>query len=168
MAIRYRVTLTQAERSHLLSMTKDGKTPSKRFLNARALLLCDASKGGLHWTVGKVAEALGVTPRKIEHLKKRFVEDGLETAIGRKKRETPPIEVRYDGAFDARLVKLACSEAPKGHSRWSVRLLSEKVVELEIAPNCSPMSVCRSLKKTGFSLTGANTGKSLRSKVHAL
>lgn len=168
MAIRYRVTLTREERSRLQEMTRDGKTPSKKFLNARALLLCDSSEGGLHWTVGKVAEALGVTSRTIEHLKKRFVEDGLEVAIGRKKREVPPIEVRYDGAFDARLVKLACSETPKGYSRWSVRLLSEKVVELKIAPSCSPMAVCRSLKKTGFSLTGANTGKSRRSITHAL
>lgn len=165
MAIRYRVTLTEAERSELECMTKDGKTPVKRFLNARALLLCNGSEGGSQWAVGKVAEALGVTSRTVEHLKERFVEDGLEVAIGRKQRETPPVEARYDGAFDARLVQLACSEAPQGHSRWTVRLLSEKVVELKIAPTCSPMAVCRSLKKTNFSLTAANTGKFRRNKM---
>lgn len=168
MAIRYRVTLTEEERSELHRMTKDGKTPAKRFLNARSLLLCDASEGGPQWAVVKVAEALGITSRTVEHLKKRFVEDGLEVAIGRKERETPPVETRYDGAFDARLLQLACSEAPKGYSRWTVRLLSEKVVELHIAPMCSPMAVCRSLKKTNFSLTGANTGKFHRSKAQVL
>jgi len=165
MAVRYRVTMTDKERSELQRITKDGKTPSKRFLNARAILLCDAGKDAPQWAVGDIAEALGVTSRTIEHLKKRFVEDGLEVAIGRKVRETPPVETRYDGAFDARLLQLACSEAPKGHRRWTVRLLSEKVVELRIAPTCSPMAVCRSLKKTDFSLTAASTGKFRRSKV---
>ena len=169
MAIRYRVTLTKEERSELECMTKDGKTPAKRFLNARALLLCDASEGGgLQWAVGEVAEALGVTSRTIEHLKKRFVEDGLAVAIGRKQRETPPVATRYDGAFEARLVQLACSEAPQGRRRWTVRLLSEKVVELKIAPTCSPMAVYRSLKKTNFSLTEANTGKFRRSRMPVL
>lgn len=165
MTKRYRVTLTEEERVLLGKMTKDGKTSSKRFLNARALLLCDASEGTPHWRVADVAEALGVTSRTIEHLKKRFVEDGLEVAIGRKAREKPPIEVRYDGAFDARLTKLACSEAPPGHARWTVRLLSEKIVELNIAPTCSPMAVCRSLKKTNFNLTGASTGKFRQTKT---
>lgn len=167
MAVRYRVTLTEEERSDLERMTKDGKTPAKRFLNARALLLCDSSEGATPWAVGKIAEALGVTPRTIEHLKKRFVEDGLEVAIGRKQREIPPVEVRYDGAFDARLLQLACSKAPRGHSRWTVRLLSEKVVELNIAPTCSSMAVCRSLKKTNCSLIAANTGKSRQNKAGA-
>lgn len=168
MAVRYRVTLTDEERERLTKITKNGKTPAKRFLNARALLLCDASEGSTSWKVSDVAEALGVTSRTIEHLKKRFVEDGLEVAIGRKKREKPPVEVRYDGAFDARLVQLACSEPPRGYDRWTVRLLSEKVVELNIAPTCSPMAVCRSLKKTNFSLTGVNTGRSRRTKTQVL
>lgn len=168
MAVRYHVTLTDEECIELQRLTKDGKTPAKRFLNARALLLCNESEGGPHWTVGKVAEALGVTSRTIEHLKKQFVEDSLEVAIGRKTREKPPVEIRYDGAFEAHLIKLACSEAPEGHSRWTVRLLSEKVVELKIAPTCSPMAVCRALKKTNFNLTEANTGKSHLTKMPTL
>lgn len=166
MAKRYRVTLTEEERVMLQKITRDGKTNSKRFLNARALLLCNTSEEGAPgWRVADVAEALGVTARTIEHLKKRFVEDGLEVAIGRKQREKPPIEARYDGAFDARLVQLACSKAPPGHDRWTVRLLAQKVVELNIAPTCSAMAVCRSLKKTNFSLTAASTGKYRRTKM---
>jgi transposase len=165
MAVRYRVTLTDAEQVELKRMTKDGKTPSKKFLNARALLLCDASEGGLHWTVSDVAQALGVTTRTIEHLKERFVEYGLDAALERKERESPPVAIKYDGAFDARLTQLACSKAPDGYVRWTVRLLAEKVVELGIAPTCSPMTVCRSLKKTNFNLTGANTGKFHQTKA---
>ena len=168
MAKRYRVTLTKEERLTLKKITKDGKTPSKRFLNARALLLCDTSEEAPHWLVADIAEALGVTSRTIEHLKKRFVEEGLEVAIGRKTREKPPIETQYDGAFDARLTQLACSEAPPGHARWTARLLSEKIVELKIAPTCSPMAVCRALKKTNFNLIGASTGKFRRTKTPAL
>ena len=165
MAIRYKVTLTKDEREELEKMTKDGQTPSKKFLFARALLLCDTNEEGLKWPVTDVAEALGVTSRTIEHLKKRFVEDGFEEALGRKQRETPPREVIYDGTFEARLLQLACAEAPKGHKRWTVRLLSEKIVELKIAATCSSMAVCRTLKKTNYSLIEANTGKSRQMKM---
>lgn len=168
MAIRYKVTLTKDEREELEGLTKDGTTPSKKFLNARALLLCDASKDRPNWIVSDVAEALGVTTRTIEKLKKRFVEEGIEVALGRKQRETPPREIVYDGAFEARLLQLACSDAPKGYSQWTVRLLSEKVVELKIAPTCSAMAVCRTLKKTNYSLTGANTGKYHRTRMRPL
>ncbi len=168
MAKRYKVTLTKEERIKLKQMTKDGKTPIKRFLKARALLLCDASEERQHWLVADVAEALGVTSRTIENLKKRFVLDGFEVAIERKAREKPPVETRYDGAFEARLVQLACSNAPVGYKRWTVRLLSEKVVELKIMPTCSPMAVCRALKKTNFSLIGASIGRFRRIKTQAL
>ncbi len=78
MVPRYRVTLTEAERSDLEALTRSGKSSAKKFSIARALLLCDAGSQGPKWTVADVAEALGVTPRTIEHIKKRFVEEGLE------------------------------------------------------------------------------------------
>ena len=77
MSPRYRVTLTQGEREELETLTKRGKTHAKRFVQARALLLCDAGDNGPAWKVEDVAEALGITSRTIEHLKKRFVESGL-------------------------------------------------------------------------------------------
>ena len=168
MAKRYRVTLTEDERIQLHKITTDGKTKSKRFVHARALLLCDSSADGPCWKVADVATALGVTSRTIEHVKRRFVENGLEAAINRKHRDTPPREVIYDGAFDARLAQLACSDAPAGHARWTVRLLADKGVELAIAPTCSPMAVCRSLKKTDFTLTAVHTGRSHRITMPAL
>jgi hypothetical protein len=159
MAIRYKVTLTAEEREELETLTRNGKTAAKRFLYARSLLLCDASPEGPAWTVEKTAEAMGVTSRTIEHLKKRFVENGMEAALERKPLEKPPREILFDGAFEARLVALACSDSPEGRSRWTVRLLADKVVELGIAPTVSHMTIHNILKKTKLSLTSANTGR---------
>jgi hypothetical protein len=152
MTPRYRVTLSEDERSRLEELTRCGKTAAHTFVHARALLLCDAGPLGSPWKVADVAEALGVTPRTIEHLKERFVEEGLEAALQRKP-HAKPAKLCFDGAFDARLTALACSPAPDGRARWTVRLLAEKVVELKIAPKISTMSVHRALKKTNLSLT---------------
>jgi transposase len=168
MSPRYRVTLTKEERKELEAMTHHGKTHARRFIHARALLLCDAGVDGPAWNVADVATALGVTSRAIEHLKKRFVEDGFKAALERKPREKPPREVIFDGAFEARLIALACSDAPEGHRRWTVRLLADKVVELKFAESVSHMTVQRVLKKTNLSLTSANTGKSLPKGVRPL
>ncbi|MFQ5664756.1 MAG: helix-turn-helix domain-containing protein, partial [Terriglobia bacterium] len=153
---RYRVTLTQGERKELEDLTKTGRTAARRVLYARALLLCDESPGAPAWTVAHTAEAMGVSSRTIEHLKKRFVEKGLEAALERKKLEKPPREVIFDGAFEARLIALACSEAPEGRRRWTVRLLADKAVELNLTDSVSHMTIQRILKKTNLSLTSGS------------
>ena len=168
MSPRYRVTLTEQEREELEALTKRGKIDARKFIHARALLLCDAGPLGPAWNVADTAAALGVTSRTIEHLKKRFVEEGIEAALARKPREKPPREVTFDGAFEARLISLACSNAPEGHRRWTVRLLADKVVELKIAPSVSHMTVQRVLKKMNLNLTSANIGKSRRKAVRPL
>jgi len=165
---RYRVTLTKHERKELEALTRNGKTGAKKFINARALLLCDAGPNGPAWTVAKVAEALGVTSRKLEHLKKRFVEEGLERALTRKARVRPPREIVFDGAFEARIIALACSKVPEGYQRWTVRLLAEKAIELKFATSVSHMTVQRVLKKMNLSLTSASTGKSHQKGVRPL
>jgi len=152
MTPRYKVTLTENERNLLEALTRGGKMAASRFVHARALLLCDAGPHGSRWKVADVAEALGVSSRTIEHLKERFVEEGIEAALERKPRVKPP-KLSFDGAFDARLTALACSPAPAGRARWTVRLLAEKVVELKIAPKVSTMSVHRALKKMRLNLT---------------
>jgi len=113
--------------------------------------LCDAGAHADPWRVADVAAALGVTSRTIEHLKARFVEEGLDAALVRRVRVKPP-QITFGGEFDARLTALACSPAPEGRVRWTVRLLAEKAVELKIAPSVSTMTVQRSLKKTNCSL----------------
>jgi len=165
MSPRYRVTLTEKERKELKTLTRRGKTHARRVIRARALLLCDAGPNGPVWKVSDVAEALGISSRTIEHLKKRFVEDGLDVALERKPREKPPREVVFDGAFEARLLALACSEAPEGYQRWTVRLLADKVVEVNIAPSVSHMTIQRALKKMNLNLTSVSTGKFHRRKA---
>jgi len=152
MANRYKVTLTKMEREQLTEQTRSGKSTAAKFVYARALLLCDAGEHGDPWKVADVAAALGVTTRTIEHLKQRFVEEGLEAALARKAHRKPR-EATFDGAFDARLTALACSKAPAGHQRWTIRLLADKLVELKIVDAISTMSVQRSLKKTNCALT---------------
>ena len=168
MSPRYRITLTELERKNLEALTRNGKTGAKKFIHARALLLCDAGPDGPAWTVATVAEALGVTSRTIEHLKKRFVEEGLEAALVRKTRGKPPRDVIFDGAFEARLIALACSDAPEGYQRWTVRLLADKAVELNFASSVSHMTVQRVLIKMNLSLTSANTGKYRRKGAQPL
>lgn len=153
MAPRYRVTLTEAERNELEILSSKGKRAARTVLYARALLLLDAGEHGPNWIVAQVAEALGVTSRSLEHLKKRFVEEGFAAAIERKKRVKPPREIQFGGEFEAHLLALACSPAPEGRKRWTVRLLAETMVELEIVSSVSPMTVCNILKKLNLSLT---------------
>ena len=153
MAPRYKVTLTKEERNELEAISTKGTRAARTVISARALLLLDAGEDGPKWIVARVAEALGKTTRSLEHLKKRFVEEGLTAAIERKKRETPPRAIQFGGEFEARLLALACSEAPEGRERWTVRLLAEKAVELKIVSSVSPMTVCNTLKKMNLSLT---------------
>lgn len=165
MSPRYRVTLMPEERERLEALSTTGVRPAKTVLYARALLLLDAGACGPKWKVADAADALGMTPRTLEHLKERFVEQGLEEALQRKERESPPRPVVFDGEFEARLIQLACSQAPAGRRRWTIRLLTEKLVELKIVPTVSNMTVCNTLKKTNFSLTSANTGRSRRTTM---
>ena len=113
MAPRYKVTLTEDERRQLETLTRSGKAAASKFIHARALLLCDAGPHGDPWKVADVAQALGITTRTIEHLKERFVEEGIEVALERKPSTKAP-KLTFDGAFDARLTALACSPAPAG------------------------------------------------------
>lgn len=153
MAPRYRVTLTKDERHELEQISTKGKRAARTVLYSRALLLLDAGEDGPKWQVSKVAEALGTSTRSLEHLKKRFVEEGLSSAIERKKRVKPPREKQFGGEFEAHLLALACSDPPEGRKRWTVRLLAEKMVELQTVESVSAMTICNTLKKMNLSLT---------------
>lgn len=159
---KYIVTLSREEREMLSATYKTGVRAAKMVLHARALLLLDRGEHGpaKKWTVPEVSEALGMSIRSLDGIKQRFVEEGLEAAVGRHKRETPPCPIRFDGDFEARLIQLACSPQPEGHARWTIRLLRDQVIELQIVPSVSTMTICNILKKMNFSLTSANIGKS--------
>jgi len=149
----YKITLTQEEREELEGVTRRGREAAKKVLYARALLLLDEGDGAKErWKVDAVSSAVGMTDRTLEHLKERFVKHGLDAALERRKPCSPSRRLIFDGAFEARLTQLACSAAPEGHSRWTVRLLRDKLVELRIVPSVSAMTVCNTLKKTNLSL----------------
>lgn len=147
MALRYRVELGPGERRDLLALTRSARTSVRLFVRARALLLCDTGPGGPAWTVARTAAALGVSSRTIEHLKRRWVEQGLEAALRREPRRRQRKAARFDAECEERLLALAGSPPPPGRERWTVRLLAGKAAELGLAPRVSAMTVQRVLKK---------------------
>lgn len=145
---KYMVTLTEAERKFLGKMVSKGKHRSQKILNALILLGCDS--GGPQRrsaTNQEMARVLNISMKKIDRVKKRFVEEGLEVAlIGRKAQRI--YGKKADGDFEAHLVALSCGEPPEGFARWSLRLLADKVVELDYIDSISHETVRRILKKT--------------------
>lgn len=151
---RYRVTLSEDDKKRLPEITNKGSNTNKVFKYARALLLCDQGEFADHkWSTEQTAEAAGMTGRSLINLKRRFVEEGMDSALQRKPQDKPSRPIIFDGAFEAGLTQPACSDPPEGHSRWTVRLLAEKLVELKIVDSVSTMTVQRALKKTNLSLT---------------
>ncbi len=145
---KYIVTLTEDERAHLEELISKGKHRSQKVLNALILLGCDEGEFQTQRSTNEeLARVLNVSMRKIDRLKKRFVEEGLETALtGRKGSRV--YDRKIDGDFEAHLIALSCSEPPEGFARWSLRLLADKVVELEYIDSVSHETVRQILKKT--------------------
>ena len=148
---RYKVTLTVDERKSLRDLVAAGRGASKKLLHARILLKADAAPKGPAWTDARIAEALEVSTRTVERLRERFVELGLEAALGRRKQDRPSRERVLDGKAEARLIALACSAPPQGRARWTLRLLAGRLVELDIVEAVSTETVRRTLKKTNSS-----------------
>jgi transposase len=148
----YKVTLTKEERQHLIMLTKNGKHSSRKIIHSLILLNCDQGEFSeqAHRTNREVAEFLSVSQTMIERIKKRFVEDGIDCALEDKPAERDYVR-KVDGDLEARLIALSCSEAPEGFSRWSLRLLADKAVELEYVESISPETVRQVLKKTNLS-----------------
>jgi transposase len=148
---KYKVTLTAEERNSLQELIASSKAAAKKLIHARILLKADAAPGGPAWTDARIADALEVNVTTVERLRERFVEQGLDAALDRKRQERPSRERTLDGNAEARLIALACSEPPQGRVRWTLRLLADKLVELEIVDAVSTETVRRVLKKTNSS-----------------
>lgn len=145
---KYKVTLTADERQMLHSLIATGKGAAKKLLHARILLKADAAPDGPAWLDPEIAEAVAVSVTTVWRVRQRFVEQGLEAALNRKPREHPARQRKLDGRGEARLVALACSEPPQGRKDWTMKLLADKLVELEIVDSVSDETVRRLLKKT--------------------
>ena len=148
--VHYKVTLTSSEREQLKAIMNKGKHSSQQFRNACILLNCDSGENGQQFSNEQIAQMLQVNTKTVERVKQRFVEEGFESCIERK--PYPEIkELKADGDFEAHLIALSCSKAPEGRSRWSLRLLADKMVELKYAENISHETVRQVLKKTKLS-----------------
>jgi transposase len=143
--IYYKFTLTTDEKSELINYTQNGNHNSLKVRNSHILLNSDQGNPN-KLTTNKIADFLHISVRTIERVKKRFVEEGIDVCLMRKISSSKPIK-KVDGEFEARLIALSCSEAPTGFAKWSLRLLADKMVELNYIESISHETIRRVLKK---------------------
>lgn len=154
---RYKVTLTQSEREELEAIISKGSHSTQKYRNAYVLLNCDQGEYSDKITNAQISKIFKVSLRTIDRIKKRFVEEGFESALSRKP-SSRVYDRKADGDFEARLIALSCSEPPEGFSRWSLRLLADKMVELEFVDSVSHETVRGVLKKHNSSPGKLNNG----------
>jgi hypothetical protein len=155
---KYIVTLTKEEREILSALSSKGKNKSQKIVNSLILLGCDEGEfQPSRSTNEELSRVLNISMRKIDRVKKRFVEESFETALeGRKSSRL--YAKKADGDFEAHLIALSCSAAPEGFARWSLRLLADKVVELNYIDHISHETIRCVLKKTKLSLGNTRDG----------
>jgi len=146
---KYIVDLQGEERTTLQRIIRSGKHSARKIRWAHALLKADAG-----WKDEKIAEALDISLPTVQRIRQRFVEEGLDVALGAHSHKPRPYLQRLDGEQEAKLIALACSSAPEGYSRWTLRLLAEKVVELQVVEQVSYQTVRRVLKKRFKTMAG--------------
>jgi transposase len=145
-AKRYKVTLTVEEREELTQLVSQGKASARKITRARILLLADESQAKPAWLDARIAEALGISSRTVERIRQTCVEEGIETALNHKRPKRTRSKT-LDGKAEAHLVQLACSEPPNGRERWTMQMLADKLIELEIVETVSDETVRTTLKK---------------------
>ena len=151
-SVKYIIELSDTDRKTLQEIVTKGKSPAKAILRANILLASDRNNKK-HMTVAEIAENYHTTPTTVQNVRISYVNNGLEATVSRKKRETPPVPAKVTGDVEAHIIALACSDPPEGYSKWTLRLLADKCVELNYAESLSHMTVSRILKKTNLSLT---------------
>ena len=161
MAIRYAIDLTDTERAALRAILAKNKVKRSTLIHAYILLKADQSCG---WTNADIASAYDVSTKKVEQLKKRFVEEGFEAAVYRKP-VTNAHRRKITGEEEAHLIALCCSQAPEGRERWTLRMLADKMVELEVMASVSHETIRRTLKKVNLNLGKRKNGVFHQSKM---
>lgn len=148
---KYIIKLIDTERSELKALISSGEASARQIRRAYILLKSDSSAGGPNWSYRAICEAYEISSLTIYNVRKNYTEGGLQRAIFRKKPERV-YERRLDGEDEAHLIALACSEPPDGYGRWSLRLLQDRLIRLEIVENISHETIRQTLKKTSSSL----------------
>ena len=143
---KYIVRLSKAERIQLKQVIAKGKAAAYKIKHANILLKVDAD--GPNWSDETIAESFGCHVNTPRNVRQRFVEQGFEIALERKKQLKPPRERKFDGKAEAHLIALSCSQPPKGYARWSLKLLADKAIELDIVDSVCRETIRRTLKKT--------------------
>ena len=164
MAIRYAIDLTDTERTALREILSKNKVKRSTIINAYILLKADRSCG---WTNADIAAAYDVSTKKVEQLKKRFVEEGFDAALYRKP-VTNTHRRKITGDEEAHLIALCCSQAPEGRERWTLRMLADKMVELDIVDAVSHETIRRTLKKMNLNLGNRKNAVFHQSKMRPL
>jgi len=147
---KFVVRLTDEERTQLEKLTQKGKGPAYKIKHANILLAVD--ENGPAFNDMNAAKALSCNKNTVRNVRQRFVEQGLETALERKKQTRPSRQLKLDGEKEARLIAIACREPPAGYSRWTLKLLANELVALEVVDSISDQTVRRTLKKTNLNL----------------
>ena len=145
---KYVVKLSAEERDRLDAAIRSGKHPAQRLMKARILLKADAGEAGAAWSDSRIAEALDTSLATIARTRRQLVEEGFDAVLTRKHSPASARPRIFDGAAEAKLIALACSEPPAGRARWTLSLLEDKVVELNIVARASDNTISRTLKKT--------------------
>jgi transposase len=148
---QHNVTLTDEQRQTLTSFTRTGKHPAQAITRARILLQADT--GGPNHQDARIAENLDVDVHTVEHIRKKFCKQGLEATLHRKARKDKGQPVKIDGRVEAQIIKIACSKTPNGEPEWTLRMIADEVINLELVESIARESVRRTLKKTNFRRT---------------
>lgn len=164
-AKKYRIKLDPEERGFLQSLVRKQKIGASKRSKARALLLSDENSPDGSIGDELIAERTGLSVNTLARLRQRCGEVGPIEALERKARLTPPVAPKIDGQLEARLIAEACSTPPEGHSRWTLRLLADRMVELNLVESLSHETVRVALKKTGSSLGSSNAGASRKRRT---
>jgi transposase len=150
---RDKVYLTVEQRENLEQISRNGYAPAKKILHARILLMCDEGKLALRkWTDPEIAEALQVHRNTVGRIRQRFIQKGEKPALNRQQRKTPPTPSKVDGATEAQIIALCCSDPPEGRAEWTIRLLTSELKKRTIVTEISRETVRRTLKKTNYAL----------------
>jgi hypothetical protein len=162
---KYLVTLTPEERDQLGDLLRKGKTSALVLTRARILLKADQADDGPALDDAAIADDLDVGLRTVSRVRERFVERGFEDCLRRKPQDKPSRERLLDGTAEARLIALACSDPPDGQAAWTMKLLADKLVELEVVDTVSDETVRRAMKKTASSRGSRSSGASRRGRA---
>ena len=145
-SFKYVIELSEADRAMLSDIVSKGTSSARTILRANILLASDKN-GKRYMTVAEIAEVYHTTPTTVQNVRTSYCEKGLDATISRKKRETPPIPAKITGDVEARVIALACGNPPEGYSKWTLRLLANRTVELGYIDEISYVSIYRILKK---------------------